>query len=303
MSHVRVQALGGFAVAARGGHDIPIAGSCRPVLAYLLTHRQRPVSKVELAETLWSDRDGTHARHCLATALWRIRKVATQHAPSLLMHGSDEIAFDRTAPMWVDSIAMEQRLGALTRRKPDTLSLAELMRIQRGVRLYRGDYLVGMEQEWAWLERQRLRHLYCDGLYQLVMAYGARQEWERVIEWGRLLNRAEPLREDVHRWLMLAGLHTGNRASAMAQYRQCQRVLSSELGVEPMAQTQALYRQLLTPDATPSAPSSPPHMSAAMSPLERARQRVARARRLLRACERQLDNASGLLDAPSNARD
>ena len=288
MSHVRVQVLGGFTVASAKGRGIPIAGSCRPVLAYLLTHRHRPVTKVELAETLWADRDGAHARHCLATALWRLRKVASTHAPSLLAPGNSEIVFNRNSRMWIDAIAMERRLSGLVLRKPGTLGDEELARMERGVRLYRGDYLVGMDAEWACLERQRLRDLYCDALYQLVVAHAERSTWDGVLLWGRRLCREEPLREDVHRWLMLANLHTGNRAWAIAQYRQCQQVLAAELGVAPMAETQALHRELLA-GAAPSpasAPSRPPPPN-----LERVRLRVHRARRLLRACQRQLDAA------------
>ncbi|HEV8694632.1 MAG TPA: BTAD domain-containing putative transcriptional regulator [Lysobacter sp.] len=299
MSHVRVQALGGFNVASGGGREVPIAGSCRPILAYLLTHRHRPVSKLELAETLWADRDGTHARHCLATALWRIKKTIAAHTPLLTFHGAEEISFNWSAPMWVDSIALEQRLAPLIRRKAETLTHDELSRIERGVRLYRGDYLIGMEHEWAWLERQRLRDLYCDGLYQLVMAYATGSQWEHVLKWGRQLCREEPLREDVHRWLMLASLHTGNRASAIAQYRQCQRALAADLGVEPMAETQAIYQQLVRTGSPAPAVST---LSAASPSLDHVRRRVGRVRRLLVVCQRQLDAAADLLgDLPDDS--
>jgi len=62
---------------------------------------------------------------------------------------------------------------------------------------------------------------------------------------GRRLNQEEPLREDVHRLLMLAYAHSGNRAKAVAQYRQCEHILDKELGVAPMPETQELHLQLM----------------------------------------------------------
>ena len=286
MSRLRVHLLGGLTVVARGGRVLPIAGSCRPVLGYLLTNRQRHVSRVELAETLWSDREGEHARRCLSTALWRLKRSTGTNASLVAFHGADEVSFNWTAPAWVDSVALEMRLAPLLRLKPEALTRRDLGRLEHGAQLYRGDYLIGIDQEWAWLERQRLRNVYCDGLYQLIMAYAAASEWNQVLEWGRRLSREEPLREDVHRHLMVAYTNTGNRASAIAQYRQCQRALAADLGVEPMAETQKLYRDLLRTTTAQTAPEpvAPPA-------LEKVRRRIGRVRRALAASQRQLDQA------------
>jgi DNA-binding SARP family transcriptional activator len=41
----------------------------------------------------------------------------------------------------------------------------------------------------------------------------------------------------------------GHIDSAVAQYRHCQRVLARELDVEPMTETQRLYRQIVAGEA------------------------------------------------------
>ena len=287
MSRLRVHVLGGLTVFVTPGGPLPIARSCHAVLGYLITYRDRRISRVELAETLWPDHDREHARRCLSTALWRLKKV-TGPGPSLLtFRGADEVSLNWEAPAWADSAALELRVQPLLRLKPETLRLDALNRLHRGLRLYRGDYLIGIDDEWAWIERQRLRSLYFDGLYHLTLAYAAMSDWTQVLEWGRRLNREEPLREDVHRVLMRAHAATGNRAKAVDQYRQCQAFLHTELGVEPMAETQALYRQLIaanTPDAVVAASPVP-------APLLRLRRRITRLRRVLAASEQQLDQA------------
>lgn len=281
---VRVEAFGGLAVFGAGRHPVAIAGSCRPILGYLLTHRRRRISRAELAETLWSDFDGNQARRCLSTALWRLKKSTGSGMPLLNFPGAEEVSFN-WAPAWVDSVAMELRVEPLLRLKPATMTAIETGRLQRGLRLYRGDYLVGIDHEWAWLERQRLRNLYLDGLYHLTLAHAAAADWHLVLEWGRRLNREEPLREDVHRLLMRAHAFAGNRALAIAQYQLCRDLLRADLAVEPMPETQELYRSLVSAETTPAAP--PP----ATTPLASARRRIARVRRALALSQKQLDGA------------
>lgn len=295
MSRLRMQAFGGLNVTACGSRPLAIAGSCRPLLGYLLTHRHRPVTKTELAESVWCERRGEHARHCLATALWRLKKSTEANSPLIAMQGPDSIAFNVSRRIWVDVIAMEARLAPLLKRKPETLGSEALQRLERGVRLYRGDYLAGMDHEWARLERQRLRDLYCDGLYQLVVGYADARAWNEVLTWGRCLSREEPLREDVHRMLMLAFMHTGNRASALRQYRHCERLLADDLGVAPMAETQALRQLLASQDADRTGETAV--RAAASASGHPVRRRIERTRRLLAVCQHQLDHAVEALDA------
>ena len=293
---LRVEALGGLTVFDPSGNALSIAGSCRPILGYLLANRHRRVFRGELAETLWADHDGNHARRCLSTALWRLKKSTDTRMPLLTFQGAEEVSFN-WAPAWVDSVALELRVESVLRIKPAAMTATETGRLQRGLRLYRGDYLVGIDHEWAWLERQRLRNLYLDGLYHLTLAYAATSDWHRVLEWGRRLNREEPLREDVHRLLMRAHAFAGNRALAIAQYQLCSRVLQADLGVEPMSETQELYRSLVTAEISPTAPPPP-----VQSPQASARRRIARVRRVLALSQKHLDQVLELLAIPQSSK-
>jgi DNA-binding SARP family transcriptional activator len=257
MAHLRLQVLGGLVVTVGAAGTVPVPASCHAILGYLITHRHRRVSRTELAETLWDRQDGDHARRCLSTALWRLKR-AIRSGPALLsFRGTEEVSLNWSGPVWVDSVALELRALRVLRIKPSALGDAEMRRLQRGLRLYRGDYLKGIDDEWAACERQRLRNLYLDGLYHLTAANAAACKWAGALEWGRRLNQEDPLREDAHRLLMLAYANTGNRAKAAAQYRQCERILNSELGVEPMPETQELHRRLMRP--------SPPETAVALA--------------------------------------
>lgn len=59
------------------------------------------------------------------------------------------------------------------------------------------------------------------------------------------LTELDPERESLHRALMRTYLRAGERALAVRQYHACRAVLRDRLGLEPSAETQALYRALL----------------------------------------------------------
>lgn len=66
--------------------------------------------------------------------------------------------------------------------------------------------------------------------------------------------QADPFDEDVHRQLMAAHARNGSRHRALRQFQECARVLRSELGLEPSAETVALHEAILAgPEKTTDA--------------------------------------------------
>jgi DNA-binding SARP family transcriptional activator len=255
---MRLHVLGGPALKVGAGAPIGLRRSSWQVIAYLLTRRDARASRDEVAEILWADRDGTHARRCFSTALWRLHRAMGGVAKPLVIADSEQIALNWDAPLWVDCLAMAHRIEPLLKTAPEAVAPGHIRQLRRAVQLYRGPFFTAIDDEWAWIERQRLRNLYCEALLKLAFAYAACGEWQCTVEWAAQLNREEPLREDVHRLLIEAHRRTGNRAQAVAQYRLCEAVLRDELGVEPMPETQALLSDMVA--------SSPGSLSPSLRP-------------------------------------
>ncbi|HEX6622864.1 MAG TPA: bacterial transcriptional activator domain-containing protein, partial [Pyrinomonadaceae bacterium] len=57
--------------------------------------------------------------------------------------------------------------------------------------------------------------------------------------------RDDPFREDAHCMVMRAHAALGNRVAVREQYETLKKLLRKELGVEPAADTQKAYRQML----------------------------------------------------------
>lgn len=192
MSHLRVQVLGRLGVTIGTAGAVSIPASCHAIVGYLIAHRRRRVSRTELAETLWCQQSGDHARRCLSTALWRLKRSAPSAPTLLTFRGSDEVSLNWAGPIWVDSVALELRVTRLLRIAPGALGAEEIRRLQRGLQLYRGDYLEGIDDEWVASERQRLRNLYVDALYLLTAAYAAAFKWSDALQWGAVSTRRNP---------------------------------------------------------------------------------------------------------------
>jgi DNA-binding SARP family transcriptional activator len=54
----------------------------------------------------------------------------------------------------------------------------------------------------------------------------------------------EPWSEPAHRQQMLVLARMGERSAALAQFEACRNILAAEFGVEPLAETIALYEQI-----------------------------------------------------------
>jgi DNA-binding SARP family transcriptional activator len=258
VARMRLHVLGGQALKVGAGSAIGLGRSSWQVIAYLLTRREARASRDELAEILWADRDSAHARRCFSTALWRLHRAIGDMAKPLVVADSEQVALNWDAPLWVDCLAMAHRIEPLLKAAPESVDLGHIRHLRQAVQLYRGPFFATIDDEWAWIERQRLRNLYCEALLKLAFTYAAAGQWQRTIEWAAQLNREEPLREDVHRLLIEAYRNSGNRAKAVAQYRACEAVLRDELGVEPMPETQRLFNEMVTAAPAGSSPLSPP---------------------------------------------
>jgi DNA-binding SARP family transcriptional activator len=210
----------------------------------LLLHAGKRLERDHIAEQLWPMRPPGKARRNLSTTLWRLRQTLECHrlpAEDYLLISRDVLAFDAVAPYWFDVEAFERRAtfglaGSLPCDKAHCLALEEASN------LYRGDLLEGCYADWCVAKRERVRLLLLRVLRRLQHHYRLCGAFEAAISSGHRLLALDPLQEGVHRELMRCYVETGQRALAVAQFRQCGEILRQELRIEPMAATQQLYQ-------------------------------------------------------------
>lgn len=235
-----------------------------PALLFYLACQPRPYAREFLADFLWDDRPPDQAAANLRSLLSSLRRklkpylVITRHT----------VAFNQDAPYWLDVEEFKSRLAPLDGwTEETTLAQTAVTRLQEAVALYQENFLRGFHirearnfEEWAVMERERLRRLAMTALKWLVTHHLRSGSYTTALEYGQRLLHLEPYSEEACRHVMMLLARNGRRNAALKQYEKCRHTLAKELGVSPSPATTALYRRLRTihtppPCVLPPAPT------------------------------------------------
>ena len=240
--------LGGFEVWVGdrqvGGFE---SQKVRALLAYLLCHRRRAFSRDHLAGLLWPERNAEGARHALRQALYNLRSTWPDGLQPPVTSNNLEIGLNPEADCWLDVEAFEEALLWGTEREA-----VDLHQLSTAAQLYRGELLAGFFvkdslgfEDWLVTEQTRLREAAVEVLHRLIDSYRRRGEYRFGVHYARRLVAIEPLSEAARRELMRLCALSGQRNRALAVYEELVNALQSELGVEPLEETRALYESIL----------------------------------------------------------
>jgi WD40 repeat protein/class 3 adenylate cyclase len=244
---LQIRLLGQFDIRLDGKRVLIPSRPGQSLLAYLTLSAGTPHRREILAGILWPDFSDDNARKNLRHELWRIRKsISTQQSTAVdyLLAEEFTIAFNREADYWLDVAQIE-------RTKPDLQSLTS------NLSLYQGELLPGFYEDWVVLERERIQSVFDSKMEQLVTQLIAAERWTAVQEqserWLALGKTLEP----AYRALMLAHGVRGDMARVSSIYQRCIEELDEQFGLEPSAETRALYDGLLKGTNVPHRPVQP----------------------------------------------
>jgi predicted ATPase/DNA-binding SARP family transcriptional activator len=271
--------MGQLALSFLGPWQVTLAGEANPnfkydkvraLLAYLALESDRPHRREALMGLLWPELPETAARNNLRQVLVTLRQAIGDRTadPPYLLTSRATIQFNPDSDFWLDVATFTSLLDACQRhahRSPDSCKVCAWRR-QQAVELYRGPFLADFYlpdsvafEEWALVKREWLNRKMLAALDHLIAYHERRGQYEPAQSYARQQLELEPWREEAHRQLMRLHLLTGQRTAALAQYEQCRRVLDEELGVEPEAETTALYEQIR--DASDDEPLRPERLA------------------------------------------
>lgn len=238
------------------GHELQLTRNVQAFLGYLLIHRHRVHSREVLAGIFWGDSPEEQARNCLNTMVWRLRRTLepdpTPRGTYLVRTPLAEVGFNRNSDYWLDAAFFEKQLSRLLQKPAGMLNSAEAEALERALKLYTGDLLEGLYSDWALVARERMRALYLKGLEHLMGYYGHQREYEKAISYGKEILSHDNLREEIHRELMRYYSACGQRINALHHYKDCCKILRQELGISPLEETHALYRQINNMERNPT---------------------------------------------------
>lgn len=219
------------------------------LLAHVVLHRHRSLPREVLAEKFWGDSGEQKARSSLSTALWRLRSVLEPdfipQGTYLVTSSAGEVSFNRDSDYWLDIEVFEKAASGFSPRPAGALNSEDAKALEAALDLHSGEFMEAFYQDWVLRERERINSLYMTSLARLMQYYNLQGDYERSLSFGRRILQHDPLREEIHRDMIKLYLESGQRALAVRQYAICHEILETELGIPPMAETQALL-----PEAT-----------------------------------------------------
>lgn len=209
------------------------------LLAYLsATHTPQPRDRI--LGLLWAESANEAARKNLRNTLWTIRKVLGEDVVN-----AEGNRLSLTEAVWVDVHAFETGIATLSEQEPIFA-------------LYCGPFLDGLTlteapnfEMWLTAERERLSLLYSSWLGRQIELCRSAGKWSVVIPLAQRALQHDVLQEPMHRALMEAYARLDERSEALRQYERLRAILASELGVEPLPETQALHTAIANSQLQP----------------------------------------------------
>ncbi len=224
----------------------------RTLLALLVLHAGKVVSRDRLIDDLWHGEPPPAADATLRSHISRLRSVlGASRLPSqppgyLLVLARDE----------VDAARFEQLLaqGRAALAEGHAAEAASVLR--SALALWRGSALADVAYEsFAQSEIARLEDLRLAVLEERIEADLALSRHADLVGELEALVAEHPLRERLRGQLMLALYRSGRQAEALDSYQELRRLLTDELGLEPSEAIKDLQREILCHDPALSAPT------------------------------------------------
>ncbi|MFW6182982.1 MAG: bacterial transcriptional activator domain-containing protein, partial [Chloroflexota bacterium] len=125
-----------------------------------------------------------------------------------------------------------------------SMTEADAHALQQALSLYVGDLFEDCYDDWILRHRERLHLQYLSSLGRLMQYFESRRLFSKALGYGRMILSVDPLREQVHRYMMRLYVRNDQPGLAVQQYETCEKVLHDELGISPMAETQTLYQRI-----------------------------------------------------------
>jgi LuxR family maltose regulon positive regulatory protein len=208
-------------------------------LFFLLLAHPEGFTKEEIGGLFWPEATPAEFRLRFKNVMYRMRHAVGK---DVVLFEDDIYCFNRAMDYEFDIDHFNKEIVLAQK----TIELdAKIGHLQAAIKIYRGDYLPGLEASWVVIERERLHQTYVDALLKLAELYLAKGAYEPVLTCCQRVLKDDHCHESAHRLAMRVYAAMGNRVLLIRQYEQCRKALLEEIKAPPSVQTQALYGELV----------------------------------------------------------
>jgi DNA-binding SARP family transcriptional activator len=259
--HGEVHGLGSFTLSI-GGRPVERwrAGKTRNLLQFLLLRQGKVVPKESLCDALWPDAPrSANTRSSLKVAVHTLRRILTEQArsaglanrPPLRLVTCAEGYVLRVHRLRIDFEVFDELIDRGHRAELNGVADEATQCYREAVELYDGDFLFGLDAEWACMHREWLRGRYLFALQHLSNADLVAGDYLSVMRWCRCMIEVEPFHEEAYCALMVAHARLGQLSQVRRWYQMCADRLHGELQTAPDPVTEQVYTQAIQGNLVP----------------------------------------------------
>ena len=243
---LRISALGPLRVET-GGRTLSYgdwrSGRARRLFAFLLVHRFRWVPLDVVLEGLWPEVEPARGLNNLNQSAWWLRGALDpeDRHPRRLRRVEETCRLDPGEGYAYDVEEFERALAQADLSWGPGRRDRAAPHLRRAVELYSGDFLAELPyEEFASVERERLRDRFRRALGRLVRIEADAERWDEVIPLSRRGVQDDPLSEEFQ-YALIRGLHrVGHRQEALEAYHRFETAMVRELDLPPSERMRAL---------------------------------------------------------------
>lgn len=249
-----VRTFGGFSV-SRSGSPLSLRPEVERLVAFLCLHPGR-MPRVFVSSSLWEDCDERRGLANLRSVLWRLRKSE----PDLLEWDNHMVTLgSETHCDLVEMTARAERLWYGARPADSPLAPEDGDGTTGAARLdhtpLAQEFLPGWYEEWAVVERERIRQLRLHCLESIAEVHAAEGRYAAAAQVLLIAIGLDQLRESPRRRLMEIHLAEGNASEVLRHYDEYSATLGDALGLEPSPEMKDLLAEARDPARRPARPS------------------------------------------------
>lgn len=220
----------------------------RDIFCYIATSKHRRVPKEVLIEAFWRDDELETVEKNFHPTISHIRKALNSRQPfkqNFLIFRDGAYQLNPELSYSIDSEEFEHLIGQaeLAKRAKNAAMLRESLEAAHNV--YRGEFMSGVYEDWAEERRQFYTEQWARVLAALAKLSLAEKRWADALKYAGEVLAADPFREDMHRLTMKTFAAQGKPASVKKHFDTLKKILSTELGIDPSAETKRLFAELI----------------------------------------------------------
>jgi ATP/maltotriose-dependent transcriptional regulator MalT/DNA-binding SARP family transcriptional activator len=220
----------------------------RDIFCFIISRRHHRASKDSIIDTFWGETDFEAVEKNFHPTVSHIRKALNSNQPlkqNFLLYRDGDYQLNSEFSYRIDTEDFDRLVNEGENARRARQFEECIQAYESALRLYRGEFMQGSYEPWVEEQRTYYREQYLRLLEALAGVAQTAADWPKVMQLSQLIIRDDPFREDIHCMVMRAHAAVGNRGAVKDQFETLKKLLKSELGVEPSAETRKLYQSLI----------------------------------------------------------